>query len=68
MMENYFAKFSEDIRTERLLLILIKVPDDGILKESDFTDHEKKIVKNLALEKLHRQKRLGEYFASQKVD
>ena len=36
-----------------------------MLKQSKFTDHEINLVKNVALEKLHRQDCLKEYYALQ---
>ena len=55
-MEAYFAVMFEDIRHERSLLILLSLTDPGIIKQAKFTDHEINIIKNLALEKLHRQR------------
>ena len=45
----------EDVRHERSLIIILSLTDPDILKQSKFTDHEIDIIKNLALEKLHRQ-------------
>ena len=57
-MENYFSNLFDDIRHERFLIFLISLTDPDILKQSQITDDEMKIIKNLALEKLHRQRKL----------
>ena len=62
-MEAYFATMFEDIRHERSLILLLSLTDPDILKQSKFTDDEINIIKNLALEKLHRQRILKEYHA-----
>ena len=62
-MESYFAMMFEDIRHERSLILLLSLTDPDILKQSKFTDDEINIIKNLALEKLHRQRILKEYHA-----
>ena len=62
-MEQYFATIFEDIRHERSMILLGSLTDPDILKQSKFTDHEIEIIKNLALEKLHRQRILKEHFA-----
>ena len=64
-MEAYFATMFEDVRHERLLMFLLSLTDPDIFKQSKFTDHEINILKNLALEKLHRQRMLKEYTALQ---
>ena len=61
-MEQCFATMFEDVRHERSL-ILLSLTDPDILKQSKFTDDEINIIKNLALEKLHRQRILKEYHA-----
>ena len=53
----------EDVRHERSLIFLLSLTDPDILKQSKFTDDEIKIIKNLALEKLHRQRILKEHIA-----
>ena len=60
-MEAYFSNLFEDVRHERSLFLLISLTDPDMLKQSKFTDDEKNIIKNLALEKLHRQRILKEY-------
>ena len=67
-MEQYFSNLIEDVRYERSLILLLSLTDPDILKQSKFTDHEINIVKNLALEKLHRHRMLKEYFALQLLD
>ena len=62
-MESYFSNLFEDIRYERSLILLIRLIEPDILKHSKFTDHEIEIIKNLALEKLHRQRILKEVVA-----
>ena len=62
-MESYFAMMFEDVRHERSLILLLSLTDPDILKQSKFTDYEIEIIKNLALEKLHRQRILKEYHA-----
>ena len=61
-MEAYFNTIFEDVRHERSLLLLSLV-EPSILKQSKFTDHEIEILKNLALERLHRQRISKEYHA-----
>ena len=62
-MENYFANLFEIIYYERSLILLLSITDPDILKQSKFTDDEIEIIKNLALEKLHRQRNLKEIIA-----
>ena len=62
-MEAYFNTIFEDIRHERSLILLLSLAEPSILKQSKFTDHEIEIIKNLALEKLHRQRILKEHIA-----
>ena len=62
-MEQYFNTIFEDIRHERSLILLLSLIEPGILIQSKFTDHEIEIIKNIALEKLHRQRILKEYHA-----
>ena len=53
----------EDVRHERLLILLLSLTNPNILKQAKFTDHEINIIKNFALEKLHRQRILKEEVA-----
>ena len=62
-MEAYFSNLFEDIRYERSLILLLSLIEPDILKQSKFTDHEIEIIKNIALEKLYRQRILKEYHA-----
>ena len=62
-MEQYFDSLFEDIRHERCLIWLLSLVEPDILKQSKFADHEIDIIKNFALEKLHRQCNLKEIVA-----
>ena len=62
-MEQYFAVMFEDIRHERSLILLLSLTDTDLLRQSKITDHEIEIIKNLALEKLHRQRILKKHIA-----
>ena len=62
-MENYFIKLFDNIHYERSLILLLSLTDPDILKQAKFTDDEVEIIKNLALEKLHRQRNLKEIVA-----
>ena len=62
-MEAYFNTIFEDIRHERNLILLLSLVEPSILTQSKFTDHEIDIIKNIALEKLYRQRILKEYHA-----
>ena len=62
-METFFNTLFEDIRHERSLILLLSLKEPDILKQSKFTDHEIEIIKNLALEKLERQRFLKEHVA-----
>ena len=53
-MEAYFNTIFEDTRHERSLIFLLSLVEPGILTQSKFTDHEIDIIKNIALENLHR--------------
>ena len=62
-METFFNNIFEDVRHERSLILLLSLVEPSILKQSNFTDHEIEIIKNLALEKLHRQRVLKKHIA-----
>ena len=62
-MEAYFNTIFEDVRHERSLILLLSLVEPSILKQSKFTDHEIEIIKNISLEKLHRQRNLKEIVA-----
>ena len=60
-MENYFANLFEDIRYERSLILLLSLTDSNILTQYGYKEDEINIIKNIALEKIHRQKQLKDY-------
>ena len=62
-MEAYFSNLCEDIRYERSLIFLLSLVEPDILKQSKFTDHEINIMKDLALDKVHRHRILKEIIA-----
>ena len=62
-MEAYFAKKIEDVRHERSSILLLSLTSPDIFRQSKFTDHENDILKNLSLEKLHRQRILKQELA-----
>ena len=62
-MDSYFNTTFEDVRNERSLILLLSIVEPDVLKQSNFTDNEIGIIKNLALEKLHRQRILKEHVA-----
>ena len=62
-MEQYFNTIFEDIRYERCLILLVNLVEPDIMKQSKINHHEINIIKNIALEKLHRQRNLKETVA-----
>ena len=62
-MEAYFNTIFEDVRHERSLILLLSLTEPDILKQSKFNDHEIGSIKNIALEKIFRQKNLKEIVA-----
>ena len=62
-MEAYFSTMFEDVRHERSLTLLLSQTDQDILRQSRYTDDEIEIIKNFALEKLHRRRILKEHVA-----
>ena len=62
-MEAYFNTIFEDVRHERSLIFLLSLTEPNILKQSKFTDNEIEIIRNIALEKIFRQKNLKEIVA-----
>ena len=62
-MEQYFDSIFEDVRHERSLILILSIVEPDILGQSKFLDHEIEIIKNIALEKLHRQRNLKEIIA-----
>ena len=67
-MKKYFATLFDDVRHERSLIILLSLTDEGILKQTGFTNREIHLIKSLAVEKLHRYRTLKEYVALQLID
>ena len=59
-MESYFSNLFEDIRYGRSLILLLSLVEPDILKQSKFTDHEINIMRDIALDKTHRQRVLKE--------
>ena len=62
-MEAYFNTVFEDVRHERSLIILLSLVEPVILEQNKFTEHEIDIIKNIAVENLHRQSTLKETIA-----
>ena len=62
-MEAYFNTIFEDVRHERKFILLLGLVEPEILRQSKLLDHEIEIIKNIALEKLHRQRNLEEIIA-----
>ena len=62
-MEAYFNFIFEDVRHERSLILLLSLVEPDILKQSKFTDDENINIKDIALQKLHRQLNLKEIVA-----
>ena len=61
-MEQYFSNLFEDIRYTRALILLLSLVEPDILKQPKFTDNEVRILKDIALERMFRQRNLIEYF------
>ena len=62
-MEAYFNTIFEDIRYERCLILLLSLVEPDKLKQSKFTDDEIKVIRNIFLRKVHRQRNLKEIAA-----
>ena len=62
-MEQYFNTIFEDVRHERSLILLLSITDPDTLRQSKFTDDEAEIIKNVALENLHKRRILKEHVA-----
>ena len=60
-MDQYFANLFECVRYEKALVLIISLTDSNKLGKSKFTDHETNIIKNIALEKLHWQRKLKKF-------
>ena len=67
-MEHYFDSIFEDVRHEQLLILLLSIVEPDIFKQSTFLDHEIEHIKNIVLEKLHRQRNLKEIIALELVE
>ena len=67
-MEVYFDTLFEDVRHERSLILLLSLTDPDILRQRKFTNNKTDIVKNLGLEKLHRQRILKEHIAMSLIE
>ena len=67
-MEQNFANIFEGVRHERSLNLLLSLVESNILKQSKYTDHEIEIIRNLALEKVHRQRNLKEIVSLDLLD
>ena len=57
-MEQYFDSIFEDVRHERSLILLLSTVEPDILRQSKFLDYGIEIIKNIPLDKLHRQRNL----------
>ena len=55
-MEQYFPTMFDDCRHERSPKLTLSITDPEILRKSKLTEDEINIIKNLTLEKLHRQR------------
>ena len=62
-MEAYFDNIFEDVCHERSLILLLSIVEPDILSQSKLLDHELEIIKDIPLEKLHRQRNLKEIVA-----
>ena len=67
-MEQYISNLFEDIRYERCPVFLLSLVEPDILKQSKFTDDEINIMKDIALDKIHRQRVLKEIKAMDLID
>ena len=59
-MEQHFSTIFEDVRHERTLILMLSLLEPSVIKQANFTDHEIDIIKDLALQNLHRQRNLRE--------
>ena len=62
-MEQIFSNVFEDLRYERSLILPPSITESARLRKSKFTDHENDNIKNIALEKLYKQRFLKETIA-----
>ena len=61
--EHYFATMFEGVGHETSLILLLSLTEPDTLRQSKFTDHEIRLVKNLAPEKVLTQRLPKEYVA-----
>ena len=57
-MEQYSNTNFEDTRYERAVILIFSLVEPDILKQSKFNDHEVEITRDIALQKLNRQRNL----------
>ena len=62
-MEQYFSNLFEDVRYQRSLILLLSLVEPDILKQSNIIYDEVSLVKDIALEKINRQRTLKENVA-----
>ena len=62
-MEAYLESIFGAVRHEQSLTLLLSIVEPDISRQSRFLDHEIEIIKNISLEKLHRQRNLEEITA-----
>ena len=67
-MEQNFSNLFEDIRYEGALILLLSIVEPDTLKQSKFADNEVSIIKDVALEKIFRQRNLKECVAMDLVE
>ena len=67
-MEAYFSTTFEDVTHEQPLILLLSLTDPDTSGQSKFTDNEMEIIKNLALEKIHRQRILKDHVAMSRLE
>ena len=67
-MEAYFNTILEDVRHERSLMLILSIVQPDILRQSKFLEHEIEIIKNIALENLHRQRNFKEIIALELIE
>ena len=53
-----FLTLFEDVRYERMSTLALSLTDEGILNQIGFTESEIKIFRDIALQKVHRQRSL----------
>ena len=58
----------DDVRYEKTLTLVPRLTDEGILKQSGFTENEIKVIKKFALQKVFRQRSFKEGKAMELLD